>query len=152
MGQKEIHIRQLNWLEDDIQQIQEIENYSFNEFDAYTREDFKRWYHYNPDLCLVAEIEGKIAGYVMTRILPAQGDLASMAVHPEYKRCGVAAALFQKTVEIVKAYGKKRITLEVRKTNTSGLAFWTKMGFGEYGHEPDFYDDGEEAILMEKRI
>jgi len=152
MSREEIQIRQLTWQEDDLQQVLEIENISFNRFDAYKLEDFERWYHYNPDLFLLAEIEGRIAGYIITRILPAQGDLASLAIHPSYKRRGIATALLNYTVERVKEYGKKQITLEVRKTNTAALAFWHKMGFVPFGAQPGFYEDGEEAILMRKWI
>jgi ribosomal-protein-alanine N-acetyltransferase len=150
MNKEEIHIRQLAWQEDELQQVLEIENASFNRFDAYKLEDFERWYHYNPDLCLVAEIGGRIAGYVITRILPAHGDLASLAIHPSYKRHGVATALLHHTAERVKEYGKNQITLEVRKTNTTALAFWQKMGFVPFASQPGFYEDGGEAILMRK--
>jgi ribosomal-protein-alanine N-acetyltransferase len=147
---KEITIRQLAWQETELQQILEIESSVFNTFDAYQLEDFERWYYYNPDLCLVAEVGGHIAGYVITRILPRHGDLASLAIHPDYHRLGVGSALFEETVTRVKAYGKKKITIEVRKTNVSGLAFWKKMGFITFGRQPDFYEDGAEAILMKK--
>ena len=152
MYKEEIHIRQLDWQPDELQQLLEIENMSFNRFDAYNLEDFERWYQYNPDLCLVAEIEGRIAGYMITRILPTQGDLASLAIHSNYKRHGLATALFNYTVKRVKEYGKKQITLEVRKNNSSALAFWHKMGFVPFGSHPGFYEDGEEAILMRKWI
>jgi ribosomal-protein-alanine N-acetyltransferase len=146
----EITIRQLAWQESELQQILKIETSVFNAFDAYQLEDFERWFHYNPDLCLVAEMEGRIAGYVITRILPRHGDLASLAIHPDYHRLGVGSALLEATVERVRAYGKKKITIEVRKNNLSGLAFWKKMGFITFGRQPDFYEDGEEAILMKK--
>lgn len=152
MDREEIYIQPLTWNENDLQQILEIENKSFNQFDAYNVEDFKRWSHYNPDLFLVAKIEDRIAGYVITRILPAQGDLASLAIHPDYKRRGVATALLDYTVKRVKEYGKNQITLEVRKTNNVALAFWHKMGFVPFGTQPGFYGDGEEAILMRKWI
>ena len=152
VSQEEILIRQIIWQEDELQQVLEIEYMSFNPFDAYQLEDFERWYHYNPDLFLVAEIEGRIAGYVITRILPDRGDLASLAIHPNYKRRGIATALLDCTVERVKEYNKKQITLEVRKTNSSATAFWNKMKFIPFGTQPGFYEDGEEAILMRKWI
>jgi len=65
-----ILIRTLCWQKSDLDQIEEIEQASFNSFDAYQLEDFDRWYHYAPDLFLVAEIDGRIAAYVTTRILP----------------------------------------------------------------------------------
>ena len=145
-----IHIRQLAWEEADIDQILEIERSSFNHYDAYSLADFERWYHYNPDLCIVAEVNGRIAGYVISRILPGIGDLASLAINPAYRRRGIGTALLDEIERRVKEYGVNEINLEVRKTNLTGLAFWQNMGFILFGTLPGFYEDGEDAIRMRK--
>jgi [ribosomal protein S18]-alanine N-acetyltransferase len=145
-----VHVRQLAWEKADIDQILEIERSSFNRYDAYSLADFERWCHYNPDLCIVAEVEGCIAGYVISRVLPGIGDLASMAIHPAYRRCGIGAALLDATERRLKEYGLNEINLEVRKTNLAGLAFWQKMGFVPFGMLPGFYEDGEDAVRMRK--
>lgn len=149
---EKIQVRQLNWDEADLNQIIKIENACFNSYDAYTREDFERWYHYNPDLCLVAEIEGRIAGYIMTRVLPEKGDLASLAISPAFRKLGVGTALFNCTARRVKEYGMDHIDLEVRKTNAAGFSFWKRMGFVPFGTLTAFYGDGEDAIQMRKKI
>ena len=146
----EIHVRQLAWEEADIDQILEIERSSFNHYDAYSLADFERWYHYNPDLCIVAEVNGRIAGYVISRILPGIGDLASLAINPAYRRRGIGTALLDEIERRVKEYGVNEINLEVRKTNLTGLAFWQNMGFILFGTLPGFYEDGEDAIRMRK--
>src|ERR1035437_489089 len=145
-----IQVRQLAWEDSDIDQILEIERSSFNNYDAYSLDDFKRWYHYNPDLCIVAEVNGRIAGYVISRILPGIGDLASLAVNPAYRRCGIGTALLDAIERRVKEYGVNEIHLEVRKTNLTGLAFWQNMGFVPFGTLPDFYEDGDDAVRMRK--
>ena len=145
-----IHVRQLAWEEADIDQILEIERSSFNHYDAYSLADFERWYHYNPDLCIVAEVNGRIAGYVISRILPGIGDLASLAINPAYRRRGIGTALLDAIERRIKEYGVNEINLEVRKTNLTGLAFWQNMGFVPFGTLPGFYEDGEDAIRMRK--
>jgi ribosomal-protein-alanine N-acetyltransferase len=145
-----IHIRPLAWEEADIEQILEIERSSFNHYDAYSVADFERWFHYNPDLCIVAEVNGRIAGYVILRILPGIGDLASLAINPAYRRRGIGTALLNAIERRVKEYGVNEINLEIRKTNLTGLAFWQNMGFVPFGTLPGFYEDGEDAIRMRK--
>jgi ribosomal-protein-alanine N-acetyltransferase len=145
-----IHVRQLAWEEADIDQILEIERSSFNHYDAYSLSDFERWYNYNPDLCIVAEVNGRIAGYVISRILPGIGDLASLAINPGYRRRGIGTVLLNAIEQRVKEYGVNEINLEVRKTNLTGLAFWQNMGFVPFGTLPGFYEDGEDAIRMRK--
>ena len=145
-----IQIRQLDWEEADIDQILEIERSSFNHYDAYSLTDFERWYHYNPDLCIVAEVNGCIAGYVIARILPGIGDLASLAINPTYRRHRIGMALLVATERRIKEYEVNEINLEVRKTNMTGIAFWQNMGFVPFGTLPGFYEDGEDAIRMKK--
>ena len=145
-----IHIRQLAWEQADIDQILEIERSSFNKYDAYTLEDFDRWCHFNPDLCIVAEVDGRIAGYLVSRLLPGIGDLASLAIDSAYRRRGVGAALLAAIEQRFKGYGVNEINLEVRKTNLIGLVFWQNMGFVPFGTLPAFYEDGEDAVRMRK--
>jgi ribosomal-protein-alanine N-acetyltransferase len=145
-----IHVRQLAWEEADIAQLLEIERSSFNRYDAFSLADFERWYHYNPDLCIVAEVDGHIAGYAISRILPGIGDLASLAINPAYRRRGVGRALLIAIEHDIREYGVFEINLEVRETNLAGLAFWQNMGFVPFGTLPGFYEDGEDAVRMRK--
>lgn len=147
-----VTIRQLVWEESDLHQILEIENASFNKDDAYSLEDFERWYSYNPDFCIVAEIEGKIVGNMICRIQRYSLDLASCAVHPDYRRSGIGSLLLNETEITSRKFGIRKIYLEVRKSNTVGQAFWQKMGFEVLDILPGFYVDGEEALRMRKSI
>jgi [ribosomal protein S18]-alanine N-acetyltransferase len=151
-GAPEIIVRPLEWTDSELEQILEIDALCFNEYDAYTLEDYRRWYDFNPDLCLVAEIGGRVAGDVISRIVKGKAELASMATHPDFRRQGVASALFKETIQRVKRYGIGHIDIEVRKTNFSGLRFWEEMGFTVIGVKLGFYGDGEDAWDMRKPI
>ena len=148
----QITIRQLTLSWSCLNQIVEIEKLSFNKYDAYNKDDFRRWLGYNPDLCLVAEIDGRIAGDMISRILDDKAELASLAIHPTYRRREVGSALLEETVSRVKAYGVDHIDLEVRETNLDGFRFWKKMGFMLMGKQPGYYKDGETALQMRKYI
>ena len=88
---------------------------------------------------------------MLTRILAGTGDLASLAIAPAYRRRGVGEALLAETERRLTACCVQEITLEVRQTNLSGLAFWQQMGFVSFGTLPAFYEDGEDAVRMRKR-
>lgn len=148
----EIKVRQLEWNAIDLKQILEIETLSFNGHDAYTLEDFKRWFERNPDLCLAAESEGRIAGDVISGIRDNKAELSTLAIHPDYRRRGVGTALLEETAQRIRAYGIDAIDLEVRKTNRVGVRFWTKMGFSPIGEQLGFYEDGETALQMRKYL
>lgn len=152
MSAGEITIRQLAWEESDLRQILEIESLSFNQADAYTRDDFQRWYSVNPDFCIVAEIDGQIVGDMICRIKRYRLDLGSCAIHPDYRQRGVGAALLQEMEKRAQAFSIHQIDLEVRPSNTSAQAFWQGVGFEQFGSTPGFYPDGEDALLMCKKI
>ncbi len=152
MAEDKIIVRPLEWKDAELEQILEIDALCFNQYDAYTLDDYQRWFNYNPDLCLVAVIDGRIAGDVISRIVEGRAELASMATHPSFRRRGVAEALLAETVRRIKARGIPQIDIEVRKTNFIGLSFWKKMGFEVVGEQPGFYGDGEDAMQMRKII
>lgn len=149
---KMIVIRPLLWRESDLKQILEIENASFNHYDAYTREDFFRFFNQNPDLCLVAEIDNLITGDLISRKLEDCLDLVSFAIHPSFRRMGIGNKLFGEIIQKCKFYNLNRIELEVRSSNAAGLSFWKKMGFINTGVLASFYEDGEDALKMCRRI
>ena len=146
-----IRVRQLVWEKTDIDPILEIRAFLFQQIDAYSEADFDRWCHFNPDLCIVAEVDGHIAGYLILRILAGVGDLASLAISPGFRRRGIGVSLVDEIERRVKAYGVGEIHLEVRSTNLPGQAFWKDRGFVPFGKLPGFYEDGGDAIQM-KRI
>ncbi len=147
-----VTIRRLQDEESDLRQVVSIENLSFNKDDAYSREDFKRWMGYNPDFCMAAEIDGRIVGDMICRILRYKLDLASCAIHPDYRRYGIGSLLLKEMETLARKFGVRKIELQVRKTNSNGLAFWQKMGFEESGILPGFYPDGEDGLQMSKKI
>lgn len=151
MSASAVNIRRLS-AEVDLERLLEIENSAFNRYDAYTRDDFVRWLGYTPDLCFAAEIDGRMVGYSLMRIQKGVGDLASLAIDPAYRRHRVGQALLAAMEQGVRAHGCSVITLEVRPSNSSGHAFWCAQGFTPFGRWPHFYEDGEDAIGMRKKI
>jgi len=145
-------LRQLKWQESDLQQILEIEKLSFNEYDAYTLEDYFRFFCENPDLCIVAEFDNRIVGDMIARKIQDKLDLVSFVIHPSYRRFGIGTALLDCTIQKCRDYRLIQIELEVRKSNFPGVSFWKKMGFNVFGEIKQFYGDGEDALQMRKII
>ena len=152
MPEKKVVIKQLDWEQANLDQILEIENSSFEKVDAFTLEDFEFWYSFNPDFCLVAEIDGRIVGDIFCRIQRYKLELASLAIHPDYRRSGIGSMLINEVATQARMFAIRKIGLEVRETNSSALAFWQKMGFSITGSQPNYYADGGTALQMIKDI
>jgi ribosomal-protein-alanine N-acetyltransferase len=98
---------------------------------------------------LVAEIDGKVVGYILFWLLADEVDVHNLAVDSAFRRCGIGRALLRRVVHRAKARGAVRVTLEVRRSNTSAQSLYHSMGFAITGIRKGYYsDDGEDALAM----
>lgn len=100
-------------------------------------------------LPLVAEIDGEVCGFLMAWRVVDQLHVLNLATAPARRRCGVGTALLLAAARAAQADGLREITLEVRASNVSALAFYRRHGFAAAGLRPRYYaDDGEDAVIM----
>jgi len=128
----------------------------------YTRYFFIEHLNKWPNAFYVAEVDGEVVGYVMSRVelgwgitklgLVKKGHIVSLAVLKKYRRRGVGTALMKVALEGLKNYGVKEVYLEVRVSNTPAIRLYEKFGFVKKRIIPSYYLDGEDAYLMVKPI
>jgi [ribosomal protein S18]-alanine N-acetyltransferase len=98
---------------------------------------------------VLAEIEGRIVGYVLFWLLPTEVDIHNIAVHIDFRRQGIGQALLQRVIEQTRNRESPLVTLEVRVSNTSAQRLYESMGFVGNGLRKRYYsDDGEDALIM----
>ena len=73
-------------------------------------------------IALVAELNGAVIGFVVTRVVAGVAEIESIAVVREVQRRGVGVALLAEAVERLKAAGITEIDLEVRESNRAAAA------------------------------
>jgi ribosomal-protein-alanine N-acetyltransferase len=146
---------------DDLQSVMQINRETLPE--NYSDYFFMDLYERFPETFIVAEEEGKIAGYIMCRIevglsnfglggLIRKGHVVSIAVLPTFRRKGVAQGLLNTAMEGMRFYKAKQCYLEVRVTNDSGVALYKKLEFEVSRTVHGYYSDGEDAYVMSKKI
>jgi len=108
----------------------------------------------------VAEVEGSIVGYVMTRVeygtsilhpykLTRRGHIVSIAVLPPYRRKGIGTSLLRHALHSLRYdYGCEEAYLEVRVSNEPAINMYKKLGFQIVKTIPLYYMDGEDAYVM----
>ncbi|MFN3324572.1 MAG: GNAT family N-acetyltransferase [Bryobacteraceae bacterium] len=95
--------------------------------------------------CIVAVRNGSIAGFLVSRQNgPGEREILNIAVHPDARRSGVAAALLKAEF----SRGPGDFFLEVRESNTAARNLYRKAGFEEVGTRPDYYDDPPETAVV----
>lgn len=93
--------------------------------------------------------EGRVLGYVGMMYVLDEGYISNVAVSPECRRLGIAAALINALVERAEEKDLSFMTLEVRKSNAPAIELYRKNSFSEVGLRKNYYTKPtEDAILM----
>lgn len=105
---------------------------------------------------LVAEVAGEIAGYVVADVTQqigrALGHVKDIAVHPDHRRAGVASTLLSRSLGVLAAHGAETVKLEVRRSNDEAKRLYQGFGFDPLRRVPQYYGDGEAAIVMIRKL
>ena len=100
---------------------------------------------------MVAEMDGVPAGYAGMTCVCGEGYIANVAVHPAYRRRGIASTLLAKLDGIARAGGFAFLTLEVRRSNAAAIRLYGRAGFRTQGVRPGYYErPREDALIMTK--
>lgn len=102
-------------------------------------------------LWLVAEVDGEVAGYIGSQTVMGETDMMNVAVHPEYRRQGVAERLVISLIEHLRLRSSHCLTLEVRASNEPAKNLYAKLGFVEIGCRNNYYrNPKEDALILRK--
>ena len=98
-------------------------------------------------ICLAAEDENGLVGYLVCARYDEVWHLMNVAVVSEHRRRGVASDLIDRLFE--EAGSDSRFTLEVRVSNLPAIAMYERIGFRSAGRRRRYYhDNGEDALVM----
>lgn len=87
------------------------------------------------DASFVAEIDGKVAGYMISYIvyggygLEKSAWIATLGVHPRYMGQGIGKRLAEEIFEVYNKKGIKNVLTSVRWDSTDLLSFFKTLGF-----------------------
>jgi ribosomal-protein-alanine N-acetyltransferase len=99
-------------------------------------------------ICLAAEQEGSLIGYLVCSRYDTVWHLMNVAVDERLRRRGVATALIERLFELADTDGEQ-YTLEVRSSNTGAIALYERFGFRAAGRRRGYYHDNrEDAVIM----
>ena len=100
---------------------------------------------------LVATEGETVAGYIGSQTVMDETDMMNVAVHPDFRRRGIAEALVNGLVEELKTKGSHCLTLEVRASNAPAISLYEKLGFSEIGRRKNYYrNPREDALILRK--
>jgi len=93
---------------------------------------------------------GSALGYLCIWFIVDEVHITNLAVHPSWRRQGVAGALIGTILARCRAEGAARAILEVRPSNDEARRLYESFGFRTVGRRKGYYfDNGEDALVME---
>ena len=133
---------------EDVPAVHEIERLSFRTpWPAYA---FEQELHGNRlARYVVARAGERVVGFAGVWLMVDDAHITTFAVHPEWRRQAIGRQLMLNLADLSVAIGARRMTLEVRVSNTAAQALYASFGFEIVGRRPRYYtDDGEDALIM----
>ena len=98
---------------------------------------------------LVARAGDTVVGFAGVWAMVDDAHITTFGVHPDWRRQAIGRQLLLNLAELSIAIGARRMTLEVRESNTVAQALYRALGFDVVGRRRAYYtDDGEDALVM----
>ena len=100
---------------------------------------------------LVAVRGDQVVGYIGSQSSIDESDVMNVAVHPDFRRQGIAEQLIENLIAELKNRGSHALTLEVRASNAPAIALYEKLGFQQVGLRKNYYrNPKEDALILRK--
>ena len=97
----------------------------------------------------VAEVGSRIAAMLVLWFIIDEAHVATIAVHPDFRRQGIGEQILLYALRSAQAEGAHRAFLEVRAGNVAAQTMYKKYGFEVAGVRRGYYrDNNEDALLM----
>jgi [ribosomal protein S18]-alanine N-acetyltransferase len=105
-------------------------------------------------LAWVVECDANLAGFLVTRIIADdEAEILNLAVARSSRRAGVGTNLLRAAIGELAGRRVRKLHLEVRESNTAGIALYEESGFLRAGRRPNYYrNPNEAAVLLVKEL
>ena len=137
----------------DLDQVLAIENLSFSL--PWPTSAYQYELNENPlSLLWVAETQflnekSEIVGMIVVWLIVDEAHIATLAVHPDHRRHGLAQTLLATALSESIHRGMRSATLEVRAGNLAAQSLYLGFRFKIVGRRPRYYrDNNEDALIM----
>jgi ribosomal protein S18 acetylase RimI-like enzyme len=100
---------------------------------------------------LRAAIDDRMVGFIAGDFRPSENVawIATVGVLPEFRQRGIGEALI---VACEQRLHMPEVRLSVRVSNESAIRLYLKLGYSKAGYWTSYYQDGEDALVMQKPL
>lgn len=136
-----------------IQDAIEIEKEFEEKFDKFWNINvLKSELNNNNSLYFVAKKQNEILGFIGILINFDFTEITNIVVKKDFRNLGIGKMLLEKIIEETKKINKEMICLEVNENNISAINLYKKYRFEEVGRRKKYYNEKDDAILMNLKL
>jgi len=101
---------------------------------------------------LLVDAGGNMVAYLFCAWQYLDLHVLKVATLPQFRRTGLARRLMGLAEDHGVETGGEALTLEVRQSNSGAIAMYEALEYERVGIHPSYYQDGEDAVVMTKRL
>lgn len=96
----------------------------------------------------VAKQENEIVGFAGIMLIIDEVNIMNIVVKKDKRNLGIGSLLLEEIINYSKIHIATSITLEVNEKNIPAIKLYKKYGFKQVGLRKKYYNNEEDAILM----
>ena len=97
----------------------------------------------------VAKQENEIVGFAGILLIIDQVNIMNIVVKKDKRNFGIGSSLLEEIIRYSKIHNATSITLEVNEKNIQAIKLYKKYGFKQVGLRRKYYNNEDNAILMD---
>ena len=97
----------------------------------------------------VAKQENEIVGFAGILLIIDQVNIMNIVVKKDKRNFGIGSLLLEEIIRYSKIHNATSITLEVNEKNIPAIKLYEKYGFKQVGIRKKYYNNEDNAILMD---
>jgi [ribosomal protein S18]-alanine N-acetyltransferase len=136
----------------DFDALHEIDQVCYEAEIAYSKRELREYLRFRGADCVVAESDGRIAGFCISAYQDHYGYIVTIDVLSEFRRHNVGTALLDEIERRLIVSGVHEVRLETATDNDPAVAFWQKHGYRKRGVRKNYYPNGRDAFAMTKTL
>lgn len=133
-----------------LQDLEDIKDFLLTDFDDFWSYNVLRQELENDkSKYFVIKQKNKIVGFAGIILIIDEVNIMNIVVKKDKRKLGIGSLLLEKIIEFSKIHGAVSITLEVNEKNIPAIKLYKKYGFKQVGLRKKYYNNEDNAILMD---
>ena len=133
-----------------LQDLEEIKDCLLTDFDDFWSYNIlKQEFENGKSKYFVLKHENEIVGFVGILLIIDEVNIMNIVVRKDKRKLGIGSLLLEKIIDFSKIHNATSITLEVNEKNIPAIKLYKKYGFKQVGLRKKYYNNEDNAILMD---